>query len=243
MAIDLQQLVLDFPLDPICSFDNLVEGEGNRLAVALVKAMADMGATSLTLTGEAGTGKTHLLQAAVQQWRQRVGEEGAIYLGTARLGEQLQESGEEDLTRFLGRHGGYRMVAVDDLEKMADFPALQEGLLYLFNEMRASGGRMLFASRGYPGGMGWMRSDLRSRILWGQVAAIDPPGDDELGAILEKMVADRQVVVDPTLLKFLQLRLPRGVMEYAAALDRLDTAGQSLKRPLTVPLAKEVLGL
>ncbi len=250
MTAPVDQLILNFPLDPVCTFANLVIGDGNHKAADAVRALAENRttllvqlATALLLIGEEGTGKTHLLQAAVTHCRALSGEESAIYLNTVALREQLRESGEQDLTRFLDRHAACRLVAVDDLEELEASPSLQEGILYLFNRMRDTGGHLLVAGQKSPQALEGLRPDLRSRLLWGSVMALDLPEDEMLGAILAKMVDDRQVRCGMELLKFLQLRLPRRIPDYAAALDRLNEASLGLKRPLTVPLAKEVLNL
>ena len=226
-------------------------GEGNRRATTAVHALLESSAaesaihpvTGLILTGEEGTGKTHLLQAAVHESRAVAGEASAIYLDTIALHEQLKNNQEYDFTQFLERYGACRLVAVDDLEKLESSAILQEGILYLFNRMRSMGGRLLVAGRTAPQKLEGLRPDLRSRLLWGEWIVLDPPEDEMLGAILAKMVEDRQVRCSPELLKFLQLRLPRCIPDYAVALDRLNEAGLVLKRPLTVHLAKEVLGL
>ena len=251
MSSPIAQLIFHFPLDPVCTFANLVIGAGNRQAATAVRALAanEDGTSALLLTGESGTGKTHLLQAAVYHCRALWGAESAIYLDTVALHRQLTygllgiESGEEDLSQFVARHAACQLVAVDDLEELQSSPILQEGLLYLFNRLRDRGGRLLVASQHAPPLLEALRPDLRSRLLWGAVVGLELPEDDMLGAILAKMVADRQVRCAPGLLKFLQLRLPRRIADYAAALDRLNEASLGLKRPLTVPLAKEVLAL
>ena len=248
MTPPMYQFIFNFPLDPVCTFANLVLGAGNRRAAEAVRLLVEPASMPLVpsatvLTGETGTGKTHLLQAAVCQCRLSAGEEAAIYLNTVALRGQLRTSGEQDLTRFVDRHAACRLVAVDDLEELESSPALQEGILYLFNRMRDAGGHLLVAGQQSPQELEGLRPDLRSRLLWGPVLVLEPPEDEMLGAILVKMVEDRQVRCGPELLKFLQLRLPRRIPDYAAALDRLNEAGLELKRPLTVPLAKEVLAL
>ena len=247
----ISQTILTFPSDSVCTFANLVVGEGNRRATTAVQALLKFSdsecvthpVTGLILTGEEGTGKTHLLQAAVHACRAISGETSAIYLDTNALHEQLKDDQEYDFNKFLERYGACRLVAVDDLEKLESSAILQEGILYLFNWMRSAGGRLLVAGRRGPQKLEGLRPDLRSRLLWGEWIVLDPPEDEMLGAILAKMVKDRQVRCSSELLKFLQLRLPRYIPDYALALDRLNEAGLVLKRPLTVPLAKEVLGL
>lgn len=246
----IPQRILAFPPDPVYTFETLIVGQANRQAVQMVRAALseqpgplDQGATGLVLTGEEGTGKTHLLHAAVHQQQKISGARSALYLDTVTLHAQLQESGEQDLSLFLGRHAACHLVAVDDLETLEATPLLQEGVLYLFNQMRRTGGRLLVAGRHTPQRLAGLRDDLRSRLLWGPVMVLDPPEDEMLMAILAKMVEDRQVRCSAELLKFLHLRLPRCIPDYAVALDRLNDAGLGLKRPLTVPLAKEILAL
>ncbi|MEO5334331.1 MAG: DnaA/Hda family protein [Magnetococcus sp. YQC-5] len=238
------QHILEFGVDPIFTFDNYIVGESNRLAWQAVHMLMESEATSLTLTGDAGCGKTHLLHAAVTaRWEQQ-GKESAVFLDPETLGAALAGGGEGELTRFLERWGDGVLVAVDNLEHLEHDPlSLQEGILFLFNRLRETGGRLLVGSRVSPQHLEWLRPDLRSRLLWGPVMVIAPPDDGELEAILTKMATDRQVRLSPELVKFLCLRLPRRIPDYASALARLDRAGLEQQRPLTVPLAKEALGL
>ncbi|MBF0273067.1 MAG: hypothetical protein HQL98_13540 [Magnetococcales bacterium] len=238
------QQILELGLDPVFTFDNLIVGDSNRLACAAVRGLMEGVAASLILTGGAGCGKTHLLHAAVGWQRRLRGGDGAAFLDPEALARALEGGGEGELTRFLARWQGDVLVAVDNLERLGSgSPALQEGLLFLFNHLRENGGRLLIASRLSPTHLEWLRPDLRSRLLWGSVMEIAPPDDVELEAILTKLAADRQVRLGPELIKFLCVRLPRRIPDLAAALERLDRAGLELKRPLTVPLAKEILTL
>ncbi|WP_130472735.1 DnaA ATPase domain-containing protein [Candidatus Magnetaquicoccus inordinatus] len=244
-------LLLPLPLNPVCTFANFVLGAGNRRVAEAVLAVAENRGEALLqrssvylLTGESGTGKSHLLQAAVAHCHSLQGDGAAIYLDVATLKEQLRVSAEQELSLFLRRHAGCRLVAIDDLEAVESSPVVQEGVLYLFNWMRdLPEGRMLVASRQSPQWMSGLRADLRSRLLWGAAMSLEAPEDALLGAILAKMLEDRQVRCSEDLRKFLQMRLPRSITDYAQAVERLDAAGLLLKRPLTVPLAKEILGL
>ncbi|MBF0370665.1 MAG: hypothetical protein HQL52_14530 [Magnetococcales bacterium] len=241
------QLLLEFPLDPVWTFDNFIVGEGSRLAFEAVRGVMAMPATALTLVGEEGTGKSHLLHAAVSHCREKRGEGAAFYLDlkmvAATFGEGAAFRGESTLTPFLEYHGERELVAVDRLDELEASAPLQEGVLFLFNRLRSAGHRLLFAGRKHPSDMTSLRKDLSSRLLWGPVMPLAFPDEPELEKIVQKMAADRQVSLTPELLKFLLNRLPRRVTGFDEALEKLDRASLRRKRPLTVHLAKEVLGL
>ncbi|MBF0627971.1 MAG: hypothetical protein HQL91_07100 [Magnetococcales bacterium] len=238
------QQILDLGVDPVFTFDSLIVGGSNRLAHAAVTGLMTSAATSLILTGGEGCGKTHLLHAAVGHRQREQGMDAAAFLDPEALANALEGGGERALTRFLARWQDEVLVAVDNLERLGGgSPALQEGLLFLFNHLRGNRGHLLIASRLAPNHLEWLRPDLRSRLLWGPVMEIAPPDDAELEAILSKLTADRQIRLAPELVKFLCARLPRRIPDLAIALERLDRAGMAQKRPLTVPLAKEILGL
>jgi DnaA-homolog protein len=243
--VECSQFILEFPISPDYSFDSFIAKEKNRLIVQEIRNLKARPQHSLTITGEAGVGKTHLLKAAVNHFQdsQQGQERGAVYLDMAALVMQLQKQGEESLGQLLARYGTYSLVAVDDLEQLKEQPLLQEAVLFLFNQVRSSGGKLLFASRISPKAMKWLREDLSSRLLWGELLALTPPSDEELGEILAKMALDRQVRLSPELIKFLQLRLPRRVPDYAEAMARLDRAAMGLQHRITVPLAKKVLNM
>lgn len=239
------QLILELPLSPDYSLDSFIAKGENRQVIERIQQLDASPQQSFTLTGAAGTGKTHLLRAAVLRHGGQHAPPHArgIYLDMATLGQKVAGQGEEKLSALLTHHGRYSLVAVDDLHQLEDHPPLQEAVLFLFNQVRHGGGTLLFASRLSPHAMPWLREDLRSRLLWGEILTLVPPSDEELGEILEKMAMDRQVRLSADLVKFLQFRLPRTVPDYAQAMDRLDRAGMGLKHRLTVPLAKKVLGL
>jgi DnaA-homolog protein len=243
--VECDQFILEFPIAPDYSFDSFVAHGKNRLIVQELINLKNHPNHSITLTGEVGVGKTHLLQATVHGFQGSKERDGvkSVYLNMTTLGQQLIKQGEEGLAGLLARYGNYSLVAIDDLEQLRENPSLQEAVLFLFNQVRASGGKLLFASRTPPPAMGWLREDLSSRLLWGEVLVLHPPNDEELGEILEKMARDRQIRLSPKLIKFLQLRLPRQVPAYAQAMAELDRAGMGLKHKLTVPLAKKALNL
>ncbi|MBF0159471.1 MAG: hypothetical protein HQL58_08085 [Magnetococcales bacterium] len=247
-----EQLLLDFDWQATCTLANFAVGRDNRKVIDAIQAIHHANYTSLTLVGDHGTGKTHLLQAVVRAHQLNSGLETANYLDlvsgseTRNLIEQQHQPDEEEgwLSHLLAERASCRLVAVDNLEQLQHTPVWQEGILYLFNQLRTTGGHLLCASQMPLQHLtSVLRSDLGSRLLWGAEMNLEPPAEQELLTILHKMIEDRQIRVETGLPQFLWLRLPRHVHEYTRALDQLDRVALRDQRPLTIHLAKEVLHL
>jgi chromosomal replication initiation ATPase DnaA len=73
------------------------------------------------------------------------------------------------------------------------------------------------------------------------VAALDPPDDALLAAVLVKLFADRQLTVDERLIEFLAHRIERSFAAAQAAVAELDSEALRLKRPVNRALAAEIM--
>jgi len=61
---------------------------------------------------------------------------------------------------------------VDDLQRLKDFPELQEELVVLFNIFHDQGRQMVFSCTGTLGEMTFMEPKLKSRLEWGLIAQL-----------------------------------------------------------------------
>jgi chromosomal replication initiation ATPase DnaA len=83
--------------------------------------------------------------------------------------------------------------------------------------------------------------DLRSRLAALPVAALAPPDDAVLEAVIVKLFADRQLRVEPDVVRFLANRIDRSFAAVAEAVAALDRAALAHGRAVTVPLVRSVL--
>lgn len=201
-----RQLALPLPHAPALGFGDFLEGPGNAEALAWVRDAAWPG-HRLWLWGPAGAGKSHLLSA----WAARHG---------ARLIQAATLAGWPPAGP----------AAVDDAELLADGAPL----LHLLNANAEAGAPTLVAARLPPSRLSLHPPDLASRLRAATAVRIDAPGDAMLGALFDKLLADRQLLVAPALRRFLVARLPRegaALREAAARLDRLALAsGRAVSR-------------
>ena len=214
MMAAMAQLVLDLGHRPALGRDSFLVAPSNETAVAWLDRWPNWPAPALVVHGPPGCGKSHL----VEVWRARSGA-----------------STERDPGRLSRSRA--RALALDDAERL---PA--EDLLHLYNVMAEAEGHVLMTASRAPALWDAGLADLRSRVLAAPSVAIGPPDDALLGAVIVKLFADRQLQVTAEVIEFLVRRIERSFAGVRAAVARLDAAALAEKRPVTVPLAREVLG-
>lgn len=217
----MDQLVLDLAPEPLPVFDTFV-AKRNREVIA---ALADPdGERFLYLWGESGSGKTHLLRA----WIAHAETQGrsSIYL----------DAKNERLPDFAREASFIAVDHIDDLD-----PDDQITLFSIYNSLKDGGqGHLLMAGREPPMNLA-LRDDLRTRIGWGLVFEVKALSDEEKLAALHAHAAKRQLAVGDDVFRYLLTHWRRDLPSLIAMLDMLDRYSLALRRPITVPLVKNVL--
>lgn len=214
----MTQLLLGIAPEWIPSLDNFVAGRNVELLAALRQALAAMqGERGLYVWGEAGSGRSHLLQAAIGH--ARASGQTATY-ACAEVPEAAQ------------------VVAVDEVEKLDD--AAQIALFALYNRQRESGGMLLVSGTQAPAFLN-LRDDLRTRLGWGLVYQVHALSDEEKAQALKQHALARGLELPNEVTTYLLRHGRRDLPALLATLDALDEHCLRLKRAASVPLLKEVM--
>ncbi len=212
----MRQLILDLLPESRPSFDNFVTGSNAEALTGLAAWLAPGNRESLFfLWGEAGAGKSHLLQACPTAYHD------------ARL--------DPELSALTPAHDCY---AVDHLEALG--ASGQIVLFNLINRLPASAGRLLAAADAPPLRLA-LREDLRTRLGSGLVYRLQPLSDAEKLAALAEQARARGLVLPPEVFSYLFSRAPRDLRSLAALLVAIDRYSLEQQRPITLPLLREVL--
>ncbi|NLZ41389.1 MAG: hypothetical protein GX886_09080, partial [Comamonadaceae bacterium] len=86
-----------------------------------------------------------------------------------------------------------------------------------------------------------LREDLRTRLAWGHVFALEPLGEAETRAALRREADRRGIFLSDDVMGHLLTRFPRDLAHLMALLDRLDEFALAKARPVTVPLLRLML--
>lgn len=227
---------------PKYTLETLVRHEGIEEALAAIQSVySDLGRSlpSLYLYGQAGTGKTHILNALSSMLERGSAESGAKVAEIRPEGEPPGFPALEGLvSQAETAIESLCAVYIDDIHLMDQEDALR--LWTLENITTRVGIPLLMGSVVPPDQAFPHNSHLTSRILAGLVIHLEPPADAVRILILDKMAADRSVRLSQHVSHYLVTRKGRNIQELGRILDVVDAASLRLKRRITVPLIKQL---
>jgi chromosomal replication initiation ATPase DnaA len=199
--------------------EDFLAGPSNAAALSLIERWPDWPSRTVLLRGPAGSGKSHL--AAI--WSRAA---GARTLSPRALG-----GADVPIALTTGA-----LV----LENLAEGRFDEAALFHLLNLAREERAYLLINARSAPTTWRVEVPDLASRLRALPVVALEAPDDALLRAVIVKLFADRQLVVDESLIGFLATRIERSFAAARAAVARLDREALRLKRPVNRALAGEL---
>ena len=86
-----------------------------------------------------------------------------------------------------------------------------------------------------------LRDDLRSRLAWGVVFALEPLAEADVRAVLRRAADARGIFLSDEVMDYLLTRFARDLSHLSALLERLDEFALASQRAVTVPLLRRML--
>lgn len=224
------QLPLGMGLRDGATFANYWPGANRPVMDLLQQALQRRDESCLYLWGQAGTGKTHLLQASCH-FAAAHGPVAYLPLAEAAQFSPAMLEGLEQLP----------LVALDDIERIAGDRVWETELFHLYNRVREAGGQLIVAANGNPAALALHLPDLRSRLAWGLVLQLHELADDDKVEALSLQARRRGMEMPADVAAYLMRHCRRDTTSLFALLDDLDHATLAAQRKLTVPFVKSVL--
>ena len=246
----MRQLILDLAWDPLPPFAGFLPGD-NAAVVGQLREQSWPGAP-LYLWGPAGCGKTQLLRelqaravesGLVAQWFDassptpwELADDAALVLldGVDQWSDAQQHAAFTLFVEAASRVGGVMHALADGVA----------GAALALSESPAAGARLSaqFASAGrLPPVDLSVREDLRTRLGWGPVHAVQPLAEADTRDALRQEAGRRGVVLGDDVLDYILVRFARDLKSLMHLLHRLDGFALAEKRAITVPLLKRML--
>jgi DnaA family protein len=179
------------------------------------------------LWGPAGSGKSHLLKGV----REALREQGAL---AGWLDASVAEPSDFD--------EGWTVVLLDDVHLYTGAQQLA-AFNWFINALAPKTGqpRWVLAAGTIPPADLALREDLRTRLGWGHVFALQILNESERRAVLRQAADARGIFLRDEVVDFVLTRFSRDMGSLMQLLDHLDQYALRTQRAVTIPLIKSML--
>ena len=225
----MKQMALDIGLQTLPTLDNFFAGP-NLAALQHLKLWTSGNMPSPVPTylwGENGSGKTHLLRAAYAALKDQ-----GLAVGWIDETKQTQLSFDES----------WVAVIMDNVH-LYNLEQQQAAFNWFVNALTPKSGqpRWVLAAGTLPPADLKLRDDLRSRLGWGHVYALQVLSEPERLSVLQQEAEQRGLHLSDEVMSYMLNRFSRDLGSLMTLLDHLDQYALQAQRAITIPLIKSML--
>ena len=225
----MKQLALDIGLSSRPSLERFFAGP-NDAALSHLRLWTRGGTRAPVPTylwGESGSGKTHLLQAVHQALSDQGQSVGWLDSHT------LQPPAFSD---------DWSAVIMDDVH-LYNAEQQHTAFNWFVNALTPRSGqpRWVLAAGQLPPADLRLRDDLRTRLGWGHVYALQPLAEPDRRAVLRQAADARGLFLSDEVMGYMLNRFSRDLGSLMQLLDHLDHYALQTQRALTIPLLRAML--
>lgn len=227
------------------TFDTLVEGKGNRIAVAAAQSIAEnpgCGYNPFFLYGSTGLGKTHLVQAIGNALLHSRPDAKVRYMhADDYIRSFMSTVRRNDYDAFKQQYKPYDLLIIDDIQFIKGKERTMEEFFYLYNHFHNEKKQLILTCDVLPTKIEDMDDRLKSRFSWGLTLELEPPELEMRVAILQKKAETAGVELDEQAAFFIAKHIRSNVRELEGAFKRVEARSRFLKKNIDIDLAAEAL--
>jgi chromosomal replication initiator protein len=219
------RVLLDSGLNGRFTFDSFVVGSNCSYSCAAARAVADKPGKTynpLFLHGQAGLGKTHLMQAIGQEVLRQKPRKSVRYVTSESFtNEYIDALRNGRISAFRQRYRDVDVLLVDDVHFLGGKQSTQEEFFHTFNDLHNHHKQIVLASDRPPSEIANLEQRLVSRFEWGLATRIQSPDLETRTAILRQKMSDWTVPVEDWILEFIAEHIHTNVRRLEGALMRV----------------------
>lgn len=175
-------------LNPRYTFETFVVGPFNELAYAATQAIIKKAVVynPLFIYGNTGLGKTHLMQAVGNFFKNSPTPKRIHYVTSEKFTIDYVNSVQANrINHFKEKYRKYDVLIMDDIQFLSNKEKTQEELFHLFNSMHDNNKQIIFSSDIHPNYLPNLEDRLKSRFMAGMIIDISPADTESKMAILQ----------------------------------------------------------
>ncbi|MDA7705155.1 chromosomal replication initiator protein DnaA [Rickettsiales bacterium] len=212
------------------TFDNLIIGDFNKLAVGAAKIISSNNASSFSLSdinplflhGSVGLGKTHIGQSVAWKIKEENKNQNVIYLSAERFVHHFVKSiRDKTIMDFKEKFKNIDVLIIDDIQFIAKKTGTQEEMLHVINNLVENKKRVILICDQSPGDIDDIGEKFRSRIAGGMVVDLKLPNYCDRLEILRKKITDLAIEVDDEVLELIASKVSSNIRDLEGAIKKL----------------------
>ena len=237
---------IDPQLNPAYNFNNLIEGNSNKLArTAGMSIGNDPGKNifnPLFVYGQSGVGKTHLANAIGVMTKQLHPEKRVLYVSANTFQIQYTDAVRSNTVNdFLNFYQTIEVLIVDDIQEFAGKTGTQNTFFHIFNHLHQTGKQLILTSDRSPIVMVGLEQRLLTRFKWGLSAEIEKPDFDLRKSILQSKIYRDGLEIEEEVVNFIAEHVVDNVRDLEGVLVSLMAHSTLANLSIDVPLAEKVI--
>jgi len=237
------------------TFENFIEGESNRFALAACRAVAlyssspdkkdEMDVSTynpLFIYGPSGVGKTHLLFAVTNEIKKKNPRCKIVYKKSEEFTNELIESlknGTQD--KFRQHYRNADVLLIDDVQFIAGKESTQEEFFHTFSTLYENGKQIILTSDRPPKDIKTLEDRLLTRFIWGLLADIQPPSFELRTAIINKKAENLNIAIPVDVVEYLATKLQNNIRQIEGSIKRIAAISLLTGSPVTTDLCRRAI--
>jgi chromosomal replication initiator protein len=210
--------------DPHCTFEFFKLSESNQLPFTLLSELTEKLEASaynpVYISGESGSGKTHLLSAAAHDYKKKGLK--VIFVHAETFTEHVVSAiraGAMSAFRQAYRHAD--VLIVDNVHLFSRKGATQEEFFHTFNTLHLAGKQILLSANCLAQELTLIEPRLVSRFEWGIALSLEPLKREQVAGLLQAKAASFSFELSPKIADFLTETFSSNTKAAVRALEAL----------------------
>lgn len=228
------------------TLDTFIVGPNNQFARSASVAVANNpGKTKfnpLLIYGDAGLGKTHLLQSIGNFVISKNPTCNVVYVTAEEFYlSYIDAIKNNSIKKFSSQFRFCDILLMDDIQYLSSKESSQEEFFHIFNELHKQGKQIVLTSDHIPNELKGIQERLISRFKWGLCVDIQAPNFETRVAILKKKAEDDNLNIPENVLYYIAENVSSNIRDLEGIVIKLLAYASITKSDISLELVKSVL--
>ena len=213
-------------IKPDYTFENFVQGDGNRWTLAAAIAASDAPGklyNPLFIYGGAGLGKTHLMHSIGNEILHDNPKAKVKYVSSETfVNDYVNATRKNKMDEFTNTYRTLDLLLLDDIQFFSGKEGTLNEFFSTFNALYDNESQIVLTSDRLPQELNNLEERLVSRFSWGLTTDITPPDYETRMAILLNLAEKSEIHFDDKTLGYIAGQIESNIRELEGAFNRVE---------------------